>query len=40
MYPITATSPNGFKIFQMTIKYTSIFHYKSLQNLTILVFLV
>jgi hypothetical protein len=24
---------HGHKIFQMTIKYTNIFHYKALQNL-------
>jgi hypothetical protein len=36
IYQITTTLPNGHKIyqiFQMNIKYTSIFHSKALQNL-------
>jgi hypothetical protein len=37
---ITTALSNGHKIFQMTIKYTNIFHSKALLNLPQLGFLV
>jgi hypothetical protein len=39
-YPMAKNIPNYRKIFPMTIKYTSIFHSKALQNLPKLGFLV
>jgi hypothetical protein len=40
MYQMTTKLPNGRNVFQMALNYTNIFHFKALQNLPLLGFLV